>query len=158
MSPIDYNLLRPDAEQSADPPDGVHDAILQRAAIASTRNGEAIVTEWTADPHYWWTAWYGFDPGRIKFTNEWLDAVGLDRGAIATAKSDDAFQAMLDGISGDRFRLKIERSKSGFLNTYVLASLSSRQQSLMDTEPDVPIDAPAPVTVPSDDDEDDIPF
>lgn len=141
---IDYDQLSPDTPDPTEPPAGIHDALLQRASLVDTSNGQSIVTEWTAE-RWWWTAWFGFEPNRLRWTIEFLDAVGLDRRAIANARDDTVFQQMLDGIVGDTFRVQIER-KGKYTNTYVLTPLTSRQQQLEET--DVPIDVgglPEPV-------------
>jgi hypothetical protein len=163
--PIDWGALHPDTPTSTEPPPGIFDAILQRADVVETNSGSAIVTEWTAasaGSSYWWTAWFGFDTNRLKFTIDFLDAVGLDRRRIAQEASDEALKQMLSGIVGDTYRVKIER-KGAYTNTYVLAELNSRQQTLeveQPVGPDAPIDTrelPEPVPVPSEDD-DPIPF
>ena len=75
----DYDMLR--GETGGLPPDGVHDAYLDRAALVDTRSGEMIVTEWrtVGDPLYMWTCWFGLSGQRLGFALDFLDQIGVDR-------------------------------------------------------------------------------
>lgn len=154
---IDFEALR--GEVGGDPPDGVYNATLQRAKLVDTRNGEMLVTEWQVDDPgpYYWTAWHGFEPNRMSWTQEYLDGLGVDRGKLT---DEDELTDALNAVLGERFELRTE-VKSGFLNTYVEGpATGSGTQTSLD---DVPIDAadfePARVADgPPDPDDDDIPF
>lgn len=94
----DYDALRGDT--GGLPPDGVHDAHLDRASLIDTRKGEMLVTEWRTqgDPLYWWTTWFRFDGQGLAFTLAFLDAIGVDRTSLADTdgnRLEDALDARL---------------------------------------------------------------
>lgn len=157
MTDIDYDALR--GETGGDPPDGMHDASLVRAAIVETQNGTRLVTEWQIShpTPYYWTAWHGFDGQRLNWTQEYLDGLGVDR---ATITDDDALTEQLENVTGIVYEVRVQ-SKNGFLNTYVEGPAAARQESLDlpiatdDLPPAGVASAAAPTTDPADDD---IPF
>lgn len=152
MTNINYDLLR--GESGGEPPDGIHQAYLARAALVETSKGDALVTEWqtVGDSPYYWTTWFSFEGRRMGFTQDFLDSVGIGR---ANLTDDDALEAALHAITGNRFQVRTQAG-AAWINTYVE---DSPQQQLV--EPDVPIDAveptPEPVAAAAAAD-DDIPF
>ena len=165
MTTIDYDQLR--GEVGGDPPDGMHSAYLARAALLSTRNGDKLITEWqTSDPPYYWNTWFGFDGQQMKFTQDFLDSIGVDRASIT---DDESLEDALGQCVGEVYSVRTEAG-AAWVNTYVEEATPTAQTSLDDvplaTE-GLPTAAPAtaaaePVAVAaatSDDDADrDIPF
>lgn len=123
-SDIDYGLLR--SNDGGEPPEGMHEPYLARAALVETDKGTLLVSEWQVPGSYYWTAWHGFAPDRIRFTQEYLDGLGVDRSTIT---DDEEFERALSEVIGTVFRVRTERSKGGYLNTYVEAA----------AEPDIPL-------------------
>jgi hypothetical protein len=145
MTGIDYDALR--GQSGGEPPDGLHTAYLMRAELVETSRGDRMVTEWQtmSEPRYYWTTWFGFDGQRLSFTQEFLDALGVDRNRI----TDDALlEQALSNCVGLEYEVRTDAGAS-WVNTYVEGAVS----------PDVPIDTtglgqatPAPqepVTVPA---------
>jgi hypothetical protein len=123
MTSIDYNLLS--GQSGGDPEDGIHTARLLRAALVETSRGTSLVTEWqTADAY--WTTWFGFEANRISFTQEFLDAVGIDRSKMT---DDGAFEMALSQVEGNTYEVRTQTGAS-WVNTYVQEPVT----------PDVPID------------------
>ena len=147
MSSIDYDLLR--GEAGGEPPAGLYDAYLMRAALVTTDKGTSLVAEWQtlSGTGYYWTAWFGFTPQRMQFTQEFLDGVGIDR---HTLTDDERFEQELSQIQGSVYQVRVE-SKNGYLNTFVLDSAQVQQQ-LSDIPADVsdlPSSAPPPGPAPT---------
>lgn len=154
MTSIDYNLLS--GQSGGDPEDGIHTARLLRAALVETSRGTSLVTEWQTlqDPLYYWTTWFGFEANRISFTQEFLDAVGIDRSKMT---DDGAFEMALSEVEGNTYEVRTQAGAS-WVNTYVQEPVT----------PDVPIDTgglPEPTSEPvmagggsTDAADDDIPF
>lgn len=155
MSNINYDQLR-GGETAGDPPDGQHDAALVRASIVDTRSGgSALVTEWQVSrpTPYYWTTWFGFEANRLSVTQDFLDALGIDRSGIT---DDEKFEAALSQVTGTVYRVRTE-AWSGGVNTYPEKGVTPGQTSLAD----VPIasgDLPEPQPVASNTSDDDIPF
>lgn len=139
MSTIDYDALR--GETGGDPPDGIHEVWLARAALVSTRKGPALVTEWqtVGDPPYYWSTWFGFEPNRMQFTQAFLDSVHIDRAKVT---DDDAFEEELHRITGQQFRVRTKAGAS-WVNTDVLDA------NLLDDLPVDTSDLPAPQAPPT---------
>lgn len=160
MSPIDFDALR--GETGGDPPDGMHSAYLARASLVSTRNGDKLVTEWqTSDPPYYWTTWFGFDGQQMKFTQEFLDSLGVDRAQIT---DDEALEESLNELVGTVFSVRTDAG-AAWVNTYVEEATPTAQTSLDDVPIDtgeLPTAAPATVAASADTSDDeadrDIPF
>lgn len=125
MSPIDYTALSGQGS-GGDPPDGLHNASLMRAALVETSKGTSLVTEWQtwSEPRYYWTTWFGFEGQRLSFTQDFLDAAGIDRSQVT---NDTAFSAALSEIQGRAYQVRTQAGAS-WVNTYV-------------ESPDVPIDS-----------------
>jgi hypothetical protein len=165
MTDIDYSALR--SALGGDPPDGMHQATLVRAAIVETSGGSRLVTEWqtvTGTPYYW-TVWHGFEGPRLQWTQEYLDGLGLDRSKIT---SDEAFDVELENARGVDYDVRVE-TRNGYLNTYVEGPAANVQERLdlpiaSDDLPPAPAAEPAPAAVgastaaSSDPADDDIPF
>jgi hypothetical protein len=145
------------------PPDGLHNAYLMRARL-QTGAQDFLVTEWQAGTFYWETL-YGFTANRIRFAQDALDGLGIDRSKIT---NDDALEDALYRVQGGQFQVRTEVN-GNFVNTYVEGPVSARFEDMpADTSglPDVsappaqPAQAPLPVGAPAaaEDDEDDIPF
>jgi hypothetical protein len=161
--PINYEALRTGDTSAQLPADGSHTAILQRAALVTTNNGERLVTEWSDTTNgAAWTSWNRFDETGLSYTIELLDHLGVDRAAVADAGDDDAFQAALDAVTGGAYDVRTtsqtgSRGDRVFVTTYVDARSQGVVQRLTD---DIPVDTtdlpqqPAAATVA----EDDIPF
>lgn len=152
----DYEALR--GETGGLPPDGVHDAYLDGARLVDTRNGEMLVTDWrtVSDPLYCWSTWFGFEGQRLRFTQDFLDDLGVDRAHIT---DDDALNGALYARIGLVYTVRTSRWGSnggGGVNVEVEgqgASTESQQETL--DLPHDPVEA-EPVSAGADDD--DIPF
>jgi hypothetical protein len=161
MSP-NYESLR--GETGGMPPDGVHDAYLDRAALVDTRNGEALVTEWrtVSDPLYMWATWFRFEGQGLRFTLDFLDAIGIDRSGLADV-SGSRLEDALDARIGLVFAVRTKRwgTDGGGVNVDVIESgngsdpAADPAQESLDL-PHEPVEA-EPVGVVGDDD-DEIPF
>lgn len=133
----DFDALARDG--GGDPPAGIHVAWLNRCELKDTRNGEKVLCEWQTDdePPYSWTSWSGFSPQALIFTQELMDALGIDRAAIAAADDkDEAFADALHEATGKQYNLRIEVNANGYLNTYVMtaADLEKETDVSIDTE------------------------
>lgn len=150
MSDIDYNALR--GAIGGDPPDGTHQAYLARAALVDTSSGTKLVSEWqvTGMTPYYWASWHGFAPTRMNVTQEYLDALGVDRSKIT---DDDAFTDELLRITGKTYTVRTS-AWSGGVNTYVEETSIPAQAELTD----IPVDAEPVAVGVAVGDEDDIPF
>ena len=160
MTTIDYEALR--GASGGEPLDGIHTAYLVRAELVETAKGPALVTEWQTqrDPRYYWTTWFGFDGNRLRFTQEFLDSLGVDRSHIT---DDELFEQALYNAVGREYQVRTNAGAT-WVNTYVLDDAAVQQAT------DAPIDTsdlPAPSSsTPSAgvgvqaslDDDDDIPF
>lgn len=149
----DYEALR--GETGGLPPDGLHDAYLDRAALVDTRSGEMIVTEWrtVGDPLYMWTCWFGLSGQRLGFALDFLDQIGVDRADLADVDGSRLEDA-LDARIGLVFAVRTKRwGEGGNGGVNVEVEGEQNQQSL-----DLPHDPVEPVAVAAGDDEDDIPF
>ena len=149
----DYDALRGDT--GGLPPDGVHDAHLDRASLIDTRKGEMLVTEWRTqgDPLYWWTTWFRFDGQGLAFTLAFLDAIGVDRSALADADGSRLEDA-LDARIGHMYAVRTKRwGSDGGGGVNVTVEGEQLQQSL-----DVPIDDQGLTAATVVKDDDDIPF
>lgn len=115
MTGIDYDLLS--GQSGGDPPDGMHDAYLVRAALVDTRKGPALVTEWqtTGENAFYWTTWFGFDAQRVSFTQDFLDAIEVDRSRVT---DDDALTTALDQRVGTVYRVRTSKG-AAWVNTDV---------------------------------------
>jgi hypothetical protein len=154
MSDIDYDALR--GGDGGLPEDGLHRAYLARAALAETSRGSMLVTEWqtTTNPPSYWQTWFGFNGQRLRFTQELLDALGIDRGKLM---DDDALQAALDSVQGTVYQIRTERWGDSGVNTYVLDSTAQAQLTDVPIETeDLPVAGVAASAAAAEDD--DIPF
>ena len=133
---IDYDSLRgTGASAGGEPPDGTHKATLAVAKLVEVRSGATmLVTEWQTQglTPYYWTTWFGFEPKRMSFTQEFLDFVGVDRSQIT---DDDKFAGALELVQGQSFTVRTA-AWSGGINTYVEQSESAMQASLDDMPAD----------------------
>jgi hypothetical protein len=132
---IDYDALR--GATGGPPPDGEHDAYLDRAALVDTRNGSMLVTEWKTrgEEFYAWTTWFGFEGQRMGFTQDFLDQLGIDR---STLTSDDALTDALEARVGLLYRCATEAwGSAGGINVEVLGEAG---QQRLDSRADAPID------------------
>jgi hypothetical protein len=91
----------------------LHDAYLMRARL-QTGSRDFIVTEWQVGGFYW-ESLNGFEGARMRFTQDLLDGLGIDR---RTLTDDDRLEAALAACQGSRYRVRVERNGS-FVNTYV---------------------------------------
>lgn len=158
----DYDALR--GETGGLPPDGLHDAWLDRAALVDTRNGEMLVTEWrsTGDPLYMWSTWFGFEGQRLSFTLDFLDSLGIDRSGLADVNGKRLEDALDDRLGTVYAVRTAQWGNGGGVNVTIE---DSAQQTLdvaaSEVTEDLPVDAPGdPVEVGAgtDPDDDDIPF
>jgi hypothetical protein len=117
MSQIDYNLLA--GNMGGEPPNGLHTAYLAVAKLLDLPSGDRLVTEWQVPGSYYWTTWHGFAQNRIAVTQEYLDALGVDRSQIT---SDDAFENALAAAQGRTYQVRTE-AWSGGINTFVEQTL-----------------------------------
>jgi hypothetical protein len=144
--PIDYDVLSGERDLSA-PPDGYCDAHLEHAKLVEGSSGDLLITEWSDGEHYW-TSFNGFSGNRLRFTQELLDGLGVDRKAVT---SDEELEAELDRVTGGRFRVKTD-SKEGqngvFVNTYVEGKAAEVPIAEVDQTEAVPVTG----------DDDDVPF
>lgn len=135
MTPIDYQALR--SGTTAHPPDGAHVAVLNRAKLVDTSNGERLVTEWqTQDDAHYWDSWNRFDGTGISYTQELLQGLGID---LAAVKDDDSLTEQLSRVEGGVFEVRTQSNQGSqgdrwFTNTYV----DARAGELVPQ--DVPID------------------
>ena len=61
--PLDMDALK-NATGGTEPPDGTHDALLEKVAILDTKNGMRLKTQWSAgDREFWWQSWLALDGG-----------------------------------------------------------------------------------------------
>lgn len=141
MTSIDYDALR--GQSGGDPLDGIHEAYLMRAALVDTSQGSRLVTEWQTfnEPRYYWTTWFGFEGNRLQFTQEFLDALGIDR---ATLMNDDAFESELSKVQGTVYQVRTEAG-AAWINTYVedAAQVAAQTDLPIDTA-DLPPTPPPP--------------
>jgi hypothetical protein len=116
MTTIDYDALR--GASGGEPLDGIHTAYLMRAELVETAKGPALVSEWQTmrEPRYYWTTWFGFEGTRLKFTQEFLDSLGVDRAHIT---DDELFENALRGVVGTEYQVRTEAGGS-WVNTYVI--------------------------------------
>jgi hypothetical protein len=158
MSNIDYDQLSGGA--GGDPPPGLHNATLVRAKLAlGTSSGDWLITEWqiTGLTPYFWTVWHGFEGQKLSFTQDFLDALGVDRAQIMKGDSQDErdvnFQAALDDVVNRDYQVEI-KAWSGGINTYVTGPAQAPDQTSLDELGTDTTDLPPamPVTVPDDDD------
>jgi hypothetical protein len=173
VSSINYGKLGGNPDETL-PPEGLHDAYLIAARL-QTGSQDFIVTEWQSGLFYWETL-FGFTGGRIRFTQDALDGLGINRAKIT---DDDALSAALDDVRGSQFRVRVERN-GNFVNTYIegdvlgQAALASLGDAPIDTAGLPDVSAPPQTAAPppqmaltgsgaspptaADDDLDDIPF
>ena len=111
MSNINYAQLA--GGGGTTPPDGLHDAYLMRARLQSGAQ-DFIVTEWQSGSFYWETL-YGFTANRIRFAQDALDGLGIDR---SKTMDDDALEAALYRVQGSQFQVRTEVN-GNFVNTYI---------------------------------------
>jgi len=135
--PIDFAALRgeDDAATAGVPTDGDHAARLERAVLHDGDRGTQLITEWSDERNLMWTSWNRFDGQGLKYTQELLDGLGVDRQSVM----DDAQLAQeLAAVEGRHYRVRTQ-SKQGrngdrwFTNTYV-------DGPAVPVEPDVPVD------------------
>lgn len=144
--PIDYAALQGDG--AGTPDDGDHIALLERAVIVDTQNGERLVTEWRAPTDKAaWQSWNRFDVSGMSWTRDLLIGLGVD---LKVVTDDDAMSDALNRVVNRYWRVHTT-SQTGsqgdrvFVTTYVNGPAGP-------VEPDVPIDtrdlpeptAPAP--------------
>lgn len=155
MSPVDYDALR-EGVSTGVPDNGTHTARLERAALIETDKGSNLITEWSEDG-LWWTSWNRFDAQGMSYTQELLDALGVDRSKIT---NDDEFEEALSHPVGHLWLVRTDakqgsRGDKWFINTYV-------DGRAVPTQTDLPIDTEGlpPVVDASADDQDDadVPF
>jgi hypothetical protein len=141
--PIDYNALKDGAAAQVPPPDGDHTALLNRAALVETQNGERLVTEWqdASDSSLQWTSWNRFDATGMSYTRELLMGLGIDLSGGAIM-DDSALTDALDAATNRMYDVKTtsqmgSRGDRVFVTTYVDGLALGSQQALAT---DVPID------------------
>jgi hypothetical protein len=142
---INYKQLRGEGAPAI-PKDGSHQATLDRAKIVDTKNGEALVTEWTtADGNVDWTSWNRFDTSGMGYTRELLLGLGVD---LSTITDDDSLSAQLDGAQYHVYNVRTQSQKGSqgdrwFTSTYVTGRADGVQTQMATNgeAPDVPIDA-----------------
>jgi hypothetical protein len=112
MSSINYALLSGDDTQTT-PPEGIHSAYLMAARLQLGDN-DFIVTEWQAGS-YWWETLFGFNARRMKFTQAFLDGLGINRKAVM---DDDSMRLALAKAQGQVYSVRVERNGE-YVNTYI---------------------------------------
>lgn len=151
--PIDFDALRGDGLPEP-PEDGEHTALLTRAVVVETQNGERLVTEWTAigEGHVAWESWNRFDTTGMSFTRDLLIGLGIN---LKSVNDLDILGMELDKVVNYQWRVSTSSSMGNrgdrvFVNTYVTGKAGP-------VEPDVPIDTddlpdvsnPPPATAPA---------
>ena len=155
----DYEALR--GETGGLPPDGLHDAYLDAARLVDTRSGESIVCDWrtTNDPLYQWTSWHRLGGQGLGFTLDFLDAIGVDRGALRDVdgnRLEDALEARI----GQTYPVRTKRWGSdggGGVNVTIEEASSSNGVAPGQESLDLPIEPVEAEPVAAGGDED-IPF
>jgi len=161
MPDIDFDRLQ--SGGGTEPPDGVHEAALVVAKLVDTRNGTKIVTEWQGTRgDFYWTTWFGFDGQQMRFTGDFLDAIGLADGQWRKIQlSDERLELELSNIVGTIYRVET-KTGAAWVNTDVLGTVDGTQPSLdddlgTDTSDLPPVPVGSATTAPAAED-DDIPF
>ena len=134
--PIDFDALRGDGLPET-PDDGEHIALLMRAVVVDTQNGERLVTEWKAvgEENVAWDSWNRFDTSGMSFTRDLLIGLGIN---LKSLNDIDQLGAELDQCVNYKWRVSTSSSMGNrgdrvFVNTYVTGKAGP-------VEPDVPID------------------
>lgn len=166
MSPVDYDSLAADRGEGV-PEDGSHIARLERAVVRETSSGTRMITEWSADGLYW-ECWSQLEGQGLKFAQEIIDGLGIDRSELAArarAGNEDALADELSYREGSTYTVTTKsRQVNGrwFTDVYDVEAVQGVQQTL---GADVPIDvsdmspaAAAPQGALAGFDDDDIPF
>ena len=155
--PIDFDALRGEGGEPELPEDGDHVAVLERAAIVDTRNGERLVTEWrdAVVGQITWQSWNRFDTTGMSYTRELMIGLGVDLSAVTD--TDALEQGLYERVNGMYSVRTTSQMGSGgdriFITTYVNGAVNGAQQTLAT---DVPIDTeglppvrPAPPRAPA---------
>ena len=135
MSDINFDLLG--GQAGGEPPQGTYRATLIRAQVIDTSKGSSLITEWQAgeNPAYFWSTWFGFAANRVAVTQDFLDAIGVDRSAIMRGgthdERDEELTRQLWEATNKSYAVEVTKW-SGGVNTKVVA----------DVEPDVAIVSP----------------
>lgn len=119
---IDYGALRGDGGEPELPEDGDRVAVLDRAALVDTANGERLVTEWR-DLHksnIQWQSWNRFDTTGMSYTRDLLRGLGVN---ISTVTDDDDLNRELFDVTGLTFKVHTtsqmgSRGDRVFVSTY----------------------------------------
>lgn len=152
---VDWDALR--GAPADVPPNGVHEAYLDRASVVETSGGEKLVTDWktTGDTLYSWTTWFGLAGQALGFTQQFLDQLGVDRSQITDYA---AFDQALGARVGLVYEVETKRwgDRGDGVNVTVLGEAAARQAQLADV-PIEPVVVPT-VASPVASADDDIPF
>jgi hypothetical protein len=134
--PVDFDALRSETGSGV-PDDGLHTARLERAAVIETDRGSRLITEWSDENNLMWTSWNRFDASGLKFTQDLLDGLGVNRSQI----TEDNFSDELAQMEGGTYQVRTD-SKQGkqgdrwFTSTYIEQAIAGRQQTLADIPAD----------------------
>ena len=79
------------------PPDGTYTAHLVAARLLDISGGR-LVTEWQAG-EYSWESWNRFDTTGMRWTQDFLDGLGVDR---SKTTDDDMLELELDRVRAKR--------------------------------------------------------
>jgi hypothetical protein len=148
-----YDQLNSGVVEQKTPDDGVHKAILDRAALVETRTGkEMVVTEWrdATDELVQWQSWNQFEGQGFAYVRDLLLALGVplgdtdDRGT-PLIMDDEGLRRYLEIAQGGMYDVKTQSREVGdrvFVNTYVngLTTGGAQLGLSVTNEPDVPID------------------
>jgi hypothetical protein len=165
-SDINYDLLG--GQAGGEPSEGTYQATLIRAQVIDTSKGSSLITEWSTseNPAYYWSTWFGFSANRITVTNEFLDAIGVDRASIMRGgtqdERDEELTRQLWTATNQAYTVEVTKW-SGGVNTKVVAAPApdvSIDQTAMWEAPIQSGGPPAPVGAGAGgrSEDDDIPF
>lgn len=125
--PVNFAALRGDAPAADHPADGLHVARLERAQLYDGDRGAQLITEWSDENNLMWTSWNRFDGPGLKYTQDLLDGLGIDRSQV----TEETFGRELARAEGGTYQVRT-KSREGrdkwFTDTYVEQPLEGRAQ------------------------------
>lgn len=130
-------------DEGSEPPDGDHNARLDRAVLRDTRSGKMIKLEWrTTDHSHWWESWHGTSGGGKGRTQQLLEDLGVDRTRLK-GRGWDALEEELADREDKIYLVNVSRNGT-FLNTTVIEESQGEQTEIPVDTSDFAERAPTP--------------